>query len=201
MPAAGQGLLARLRAQDGFTLPELLLVVALVPIVLIGALRMLDTSARLVPQNVEYANAIQDAGAGAARIARDLRSAYRIVGTTPNSVTFFAYLNGVNTQINISCDIPGSAPPGSGLTYRRCVRTTAAAGATLGAPGSGQVVVDRVLNGTAEDPVFAFSPDPIYPTYVGLRLRVPSRGESADGFTHPIAIDNGALLRNATVGT
>lgn len=194
-----RGLRARLRAEDGFTLPELLVVAALLPIVLVALLGALDTQARLTPQTMQYAAAVEEAGSGVARAIQDLRAATRIVGTTPNAVVFDRPMGGSQTaRVTISCDVPAPAGPAGPLgTYRRCVRTVVpAAGAT-----TTSVVVDRLLNGTSDDPVFRFSPDAIFPTYISMRVRVPSRGEDSKGFTHPVIIDNGTLLRNATLGS
>lgn len=206
MAAEGSSTRARLRnrlaAEDGFTLPELLVVIALLPIVLVAMFNMLDTSTKLVPRGVDYAHAVDDAGVGSARILGELRQAQRIIGTTPNSVTFVVPIRGVSTQVNLSCDVTGATPSGSTVPYRRCVRTSAPVGTALPDPTKGDVVIDRLLNGTADDPVFTYTPDAIFPKYVRLLVRVPSQGEgSGGGVTHPIVIDNGTLLRNATLGT
>ncbi|MDX6666357.1 MAG: hypothetical protein QOG68_2563 [Solirubrobacteraceae bacterium] len=189
------------REQAGFTLVEVIVVLAILPVVLVALLSTLDTGAQIGPRTVEYANAVEQAGNGVSLAIRDVRQAYRIVGTTPNSVTFLAVINGNDTQINISCDIASPATDNSGVAYRRCVRTTAAATGTLPSPTTGTVLVDRVINGTSDDPVFDFTPDAISPTFVGMTIRVPSQGEGKAGFNHPISIDNGTLLRNNFLGS
>ena len=205
MPRAGtrgwSALRARLRAEHGFTLPELLMGMAILPVVLVALLSALDTSAQLAPRSVQYASAVSDSGAGVSLAIRDVRQAYRIVGTTPNSLTLYAQINGTDTQVNISCDVPSPATDDSGTSYRRCVRSTAAVGAALPSPATGTVLVDRIINGTLDDPVFTYTPDAIVPTFVAMEVRVPSRGEGKAGFTHPITIDNGTLLRNNILGS
>src|SRR3954463_2254338 len=94
----------RLRAEDGFTLPALLVVMALLPIVALSLFKTLDTTAKLAPRSAEYASAVQQAGSGVGLTMRDIRQAYRILGTTPNSVTFLAVLNGVDQKVNVSCN-------------------------------------------------------------------------------------------------
>jgi len=190
----------RLRAQDGFTLPELLVVLAMLPFVALALFKTLDTTSQLAPRSAEYANAVQQAGSGVSLTMRDIRQAYRILGTTPNSVTFLAVLNGVDQKVNISCDITSTAKDDSGQFLRRCVKTTATPTGTLPSPAVGQILIDRLIDGTATAPVFTYSPDEIVPTFVRMLVQVPSRGEGQKGFTHPITIDNGTELRNNLVG-
>ena len=193
--------MGRLRAQDGFTLPELLVVMALLPIIALALMNMLDTTAKLAPKSTEFANAVQEGGTGVSLAMRDVRQAYRIAGTTPNSITFYANINGADIRENISCDIPSTARDTNGALLRRCVKTTAAANAALPSPATGQILVDRVSNGTSADPVFHYSPDPISPTFVRMLIKVPARGEDNDGFSHTITIDNGTELRNNQLGS
>jgi hypothetical protein len=75
------------------------------------------------------------------------------------------------------------------------VKVEAAVGASLPAVSTGQVVVDRVL-----DPgVFTFSPSPLAPTYVTVRIVVPAAGERADGHAHRVTLDDGFYIRNASL--
>lgn len=189
-----------MRAEHGFTLPEVLVVLAVLPLVLIALLKALDTTSQLAPRSVAYADAVGEAGTGLSRAIRDIRQAYRVLGSTPNSLTFQAVIGGTDTQVHIACDVASPATDDSGAAYRRCVRSTAAVGGTLPAPGVGTVLVDRLVNGSLDDPVFTFTPDPISPSFVRMQVRVPSRGEGNAGFTHPITIDNGTLLRNSILG-
>jgi prepilin-type N-terminal cleavage/methylation domain-containing protein len=193
--------MGRLRAQDGFTLPELLVVLALLPIIGLALFKTLDTTAQLAPRSSQYAAAIQESGSGVSLAMRDIRQAYRIVGTTPNSMTFLAVIGGVDQQVHIACNITSTARADNGQYLRRCVQTTAAIGASLPAPSVGTVLVERLINGTSADPVFHFSPDPVLPTFVRMLVKVPARGEGSQGFTHTITIDNGTELRNNLIGS
>jgi hypothetical protein len=175
--------------------------VAILPIALLALLKTLDTSAQLAPRSVQYATVVGEAGSGFSHAMREIRQAYRVVGTTPNSMTFYAVVNGADTQVSIACDIASPAVDESGAAYRRCVRTSAAVGAALPSPTRGRVLIDRVVNGTADDPVFTYTPNPISPTFVHMQVQVPSRGEGSKGLTHPITIDNGTLLRNNALGS
>lgn len=196
------GLRARLAAQAGFTLPELLVVVAMVPFVLLAALSTLDTGAKIAPRNVQYSDAVGEVGGGLSRAIREIRQAYRVIGTTPNAITFLVVANGVDTQVTINCGVTSSATDAGGGALRRCVRTSATVGATMPSPTTGAILVDRLTNGTADDPVFDYSPDAIAPTFVHMTVSVPSRGEGrADTISHPIVVDDGTLLRNNALGS
>lgn len=191
----------RLRGQEGFTLPELLVVMAILPVVVIALFSTLDTAGKLAPRTVEYSQAVQSAGNGMSRAIRELRQTYRVVATTPNSVTFLtARAGSVAMQVNISCTVP-SGDTENGAALRRCVRTQAAVGSALPNPNTGTVLVDDILNGTLEDPVFEYTPNAIHPTFVRMYVRLPARGEGEAGTrTHPITLDDGTLLRNNSLG-
>jgi prepilin-type N-terminal cleavage/methylation domain-containing protein len=191
----------RLRAEEGFTLPELLVVLALLPVVLVALLGALDTSAQIAPRTVNHAAAVGEAGNGLSRAIREIRQAYRVLGTTPNTITFLRLVNGVDTQVTIACDVTSTAVDEHGAALRRCVRTSAPVGTALPSPTRGTVLVDHLLNGSATDPVFTYTPTPIAPTFVAMEVRVPSRGEGTGGRSHPITIDDGTLLRNNALGT
>lgn len=191
----------RLRAEDGYTLTEVLVVMAILPFVLVAMLNMLDTSAKLAPRSVQYAAAVREAGNGLSRAIREIRQAYRVIGTTPNSLTFLAFVRNVETQVSITCNVPSPAVGPGGQALRRCVRTAAPVGLSLPSPTVGAVLVDRMTNGTTTDPVFAYTPNAIAPTFVRMQVRVPSRGESTEGRSHPITIDDGTQLRNNAFGT
>lgn len=190
----------RLRAEDGFTLPELLVVLALLPVVLIALFSVLDTSAQIAPRNVNYAAAVGESGSGLSLAIREIRQAYRVVGTTPNSITFLRVVNGVDTQVSISCSVASTAVDDTGAALRRCVRTSAKVGTALPSPNRGTILVDHLVNGTDGDPVFAYTPSPIAPTFVQMQIQVPSRGDATTGPSHPITLDDGTLLRNNALG-
>jgi prepilin-type N-terminal cleavage/methylation domain-containing protein len=184
------------RREEGFSLVELLVVMTMLPIVLGATLMALDTGAKIAPKTIEYGNAVRGADAGVSRMVRELRQSYRIVGATPNAITFDGVYKGVDQRVSYQCDVD---EPG-GRDLRRCVRVAVAQGGTLPALSTGTVVVDQLVNGTLADPVFDLMPDPINPNYVGVRALVASNGERKDGLRHAITITNGALLRNNVLG-
>jgi prepilin-type N-terminal cleavage/methylation domain-containing protein len=195
-----------LRSQDGFTLIEMLMVTAMLPIVLGATFSGLEFAEKQTPKNVEYAQAISSTSAGLQRMIRDIRQAYRIDSTTPNSVDFNAVIGSVDLEILYECDL--AYPSTTGNThykeYRRCRRVSTTTGSSLPSISNGAVVIDRLLNGTTEQPVFTFKDskgesDPTNPTYIEAKIKVPARGELNTGLNHTITFNNGTSLPNVTL--
>jgi prepilin-type N-terminal cleavage/methylation domain-containing protein len=197
------GLRRRLASESGFTLIEVLVVAAILPLVLVATLGPFEFAQKQTPKNVEYTTAISSASTGLQRMMREIRQAYRIDGTTPNSIDFNAVINSSDLEILYSCNV--AYPTNTGNThaaeYRRCKRVSATTGTTLPSISAGVVVIDRLLDGTSANPVFTFknssgNSDPTHPTYVEARIRVPARGELNSGLNHAIELDNGTALPN-----
>lgn len=188
----------RLRRDDGVSLTEVLVVCSVLVIVLLGILQTLDTAATAVPRDVERTHAIAEGRVGVARMVRELRGAETVRGTTPNSVDFETAVDGALRRIRFACEVPDAAVDG----LRRCTRVHADDGAPLPAPADGETLVSRVRNGTAEDPVFAGTPDGIAPRYLRVRVLVPSTGERTgrDRPGHDVLFEDGAYLRNRDLG-
>lgn len=179
------------------------MVALLLPVVVLAMLSVLDTGASLTPSAVEYSHAVQEASVGLQRMTREVREAYNVLGTTPNSIDFQATINGVDEHIFYECDEPyptTAANPYSG-SYHRCLRVSAPTGSALPSIAGGAVIVDRLLNGTPTSPVFSYTPDPISPTYVQAQIQVPARGALASGPSHAITLAAGTQLRNNSLGT
>jgi hypothetical protein len=203
-PRWRRGRIAALRgSESGFTIIELLVVAALLPVVLFALLGPLDVAASLTPKDVEYTHAVQDASVGLQRMIREIRQAYNVVATTPNSITFNVVLAGSDQQVMYECDEPYPTNTGNpnASSYHRCLRVAAASGVALPAIGTGQPIIDRLLNGTSTDPVFSYTPSPITPSYVEAQIKLPARGSLSKGLNHTITLDNGTLLRNEAIGT
>ena len=199
----------RIRDERGLTLVEMLVTVLVMGLVMTAILGMLDTSARIVPKDTERAVAIGEAQSGLNRIVRELRQAYRILGSTSSSVQM---------RVNVLReDDATSGPEYANLTVEyscggdpgRCVRREAPAGAGL--PATGTVVIDRVLNGGVAIPparaVFDFDQSPdrsvgvtaasVRPTYVTVRVEVPAAGErGAGGYGNSVVLEDGLYVRN-----
>jgi prepilin-type N-terminal cleavage/methylation domain-containing protein len=206
----GSEVFHNVREQErGLTLVEMLVTVLVMGVLLTGILGILDTSARIVPKDTERATAIGEAQSGLNRIVRELRQAYRILGSAPNSVQM---------RVNVLRDDPATTGPDyANLTVEyscggdpgRCLRREAPVGSSL--PAAGTVVVDRVLNGEATIPaqraVFDFDQSPdrsvgvtaasVRPTYVTVRIEVPAAGErGAAGYANSVVLEDGLYVRN-----
>jgi prepilin-type N-terminal cleavage/methylation domain-containing protein len=208
-PRSRLSLAARRRAQldlgsqAGFTLIEMLVVAAILPIVVIATLGPLDFAQTQTPKDVEYGHAITSASAGLQRMIRDIRQAYRIDLTTANSIDFNAVIGSSDLEIFYECDLPYPSTTGNThyKEYRRCLRVSAPTGTALPSIEKGTVMIDTLLNGTTEHPVFKFwdsseHEDPTNPTYVEASISVPARGALNSGLNHTISFHIGTALPN-----
>jgi competence protein ComGC len=192
-----------MQSAAGFALVELLVVALLLPVVLVAVLSVLDTGGSLAPTQVEYSHAVQEGSVGLQGMVREVRQAYNVLGSTPNSIDFLATIDGVDEHIFYGCDQPYPANPSNPYAagYHRCLRVSAPTGSPLPPITTGTVAIDRLLNGTLANPVFTFTPDPISPTYVEAQIQIPARGALAAGPSHAITLDAGTQLRNYSLGT
>lgn len=178
-------------------LVELMVVSLILAVLLAATMTLLEAGTRAETRGQEFAAAIADAQAGLARMVREIRQASSVTATTPNSIDFVVTLAGAAQRVFYECDIPRAGTP-----YDECVRLSAAAGAALPALSTAVPMIPRIANGTAADPVFAYSPDAIAPTYVDIKLELPAAGglTGGRGLGHNIVLDTGAYLRNLDVG-
>ena len=79
------------------------------------------------------------------------------------------------------------------VQYRQCVRYSGPVG---GAVTGGQVVVERLINGTTSQPVFTYVPDRIRPRVVRVQIVLPASGGPAPGYMHRVVLRDAAFLRN-----
>ena len=183
------------------SLIELMITVSLLALVLGAVLALMDAGASQLPKDQERAHAMREAQVGLDRMVRELRQSYFVRSTTPNAMDVYVRLNGQSRHVHWTCNVRAPDTPENPYdqNYRRCIRREAGIFQPLPSIASGEVVVDRVVNGAT--PVFEFTPNPIRPTYVTVRLEVPARGGLIDGFKHKVTFNDGFLLRNVTVGT
>ena len=193
-------------SESGFSLAEVLAAMMIFAVLLGATVTFLNTAEITSSKDTETANATQEAQTGLDRMVRDLRQASSVVIADPNTLDVTVG----DKEIRYQC---GVADP-TDSRYRRCVRSAGAVGAVP--PGTGgEVVVARLLNGTAERPVFTYTyppaaetdaddeaadpadPDPApQPTYVTMALAVPAAGERKGGYKHEVVLDTGFYLRN-----
>jgi prepilin-type N-terminal cleavage/methylation domain-containing protein len=194
---------ARLAAEEGFTIIEVLVTAAILAAVLTALLTPFEFAQSQTPKEVEYAKSITEASTGLQEMMREIRQAYRVDSTTPNSITFNATINSSNLEILYECDLP--YPENTGNThwreYHRCRRVSATTGHALPAIATGGVVIDRLLDGTSVAPVFTFKDSSGHvnatnPTYVEAKILVPARGPLNSGLNHAIELKNGTEIPN-----
>lgn len=191
-----------MRDQRGYTLVELLVAMSLTVVVLAGIVTMLVLAARVQARDSRYAYAQDDARTGLDRMVNEIRQAVSVVASGPNFVDMNVYLNSGGEpqeyQVYYECDIPQP-----GTSYNECVRVQAAVGASLPSLSTGDPVITNLENGTATEPVFTWAPSPVAPYYMTATIDVPaSDGGNTTlgmGFTHTVAISDGALMRNLNV--
>jgi hypothetical protein len=182
--------------QGGFTVMEMAVASAVLVLVVGALMAPMITSASVQSRDSNYAYAQQEARTGLDSMVAQIRQAWAILGTTPNSVEMNVNLAGVAEHVFYECDVP---QPGSSV-YRECVRLQAAAGSALPPVSAGMVVIRNLTNGTTTDPVFSFAPDPVAPYYMTATVKVPASDGVNGGLTHSITFSDGALMRNQNVG-
>jgi Tfp pilus assembly protein PilX len=166
----------------GYALVELLVVASLLVIVLGAILALGETTQRIAPKESERALVIREAQVGLHRMTRELRHAYQtptVSGSTMEAAVLAA--NGATRTVRYDCD---EAHP-TDSAYTRCLRQVLSGGTW----SAGEVVIDRVLNGTT---VFSSTP----PDYVSATVEVAARGGLKDGYDHRVILDDGIYMRN-----
>ena len=159
---------------------------SLLTVVLLGILALLDTSARIGPQDQERGQAIQDSQVGLYRMTRELRQAHTVVSGDADTLTVQVLPRGSTVPVTVTWDCGAAHPTDS--TMRRCTRRVGS--------GSAELVIDRVVNGSR--PVFEYDATPTAARYVRASVIVPSRGErrAATGHRHEIVLADGFYMRN-----
>jgi hypothetical protein len=171
--------------EAGYGLIELMMVSTLLIIVLGAILALGETTQRIAPKESERAHVIREAQVGLHRMTRELRHAYQaptVTGSTMQATVLVA--GGTPRTVRYDCD---EVHP-TDSAYTRCLRHVLSGSTWTG----GEVVIDRVLNGTA---VFSL-PTPPTPDYVGATVEVAARGDLKDGYDHRVILEDGIYMRN-----
>jgi Tfp pilus assembly protein PilW len=189
-------LMHRLQDQSGFSLVELMVVMALlIPVILAISVPLLAAQ-RNQTRDANYADAQQQSRSGLESMVAQIRQATLILASGSNFVEMNVTLNGTALLVQYECDI---AQPGS-TTLHECVRVQAPAGGSLPSLSTGAVVVPNLQNGNTANPVFSWGPDPNAPYYMTATIQVPASNNNNIGLTHSLVFSDGALMRNLNVG-
>jgi prepilin-type N-terminal cleavage/methylation domain-containing protein len=174
----------KLRRDEGFTLPELLIGMTIGLLVVGTGVMVFTTAIRSQPRTSDRLAKIRDARTASERIVRELRQGWDTPTATSSQLSILTYVH------SATCGGPGagSAIP-CRVTYScsggACTRTEAQPNG--GSPGPSRTVV----SGLAGSPVFTYSPSSAAPTWVGITLSYPAAsGDDA------VTIEDGATLRN-----
>ena len=186
---------AKYRSEAGFSLTELLVVIALLSVVLGALMGPLTVSQRIEARDTNYDYAQQAARTGLDSMVAQIRQATSFAPAA-NTVVINVTLQGVALTVEYECYI---LQPGS-TKYHECLRVQVAQGGTLPSITTGRIVVQNLLNGTSASPLFTWGPDPNAPYYMTATIQVPASGGNYLGLTHSITLSDGALMRNLNVG-
>lgn len=184
------------REQGGWSLIELLMVMVALGVITSATMAALTNGATVESRDTEWALSLQAGRAGLARMAAEIRQSYSLNAATSNSIDFNVSEGGNNERVYYECDVAQA-----GTSHRECVRLQTTVGGSLPTLSSGAPMVTNVLNGTSSDPVFTYSPDPLDPNYVQLRIELPASGnlKASQGLSHTIVFQDGAFLRNQSL--
>ena len=168
-----------MRDESGWSVIELMLVAVLLAIVLGGTLNLLDTTAKIAPQEQERAHAVREAQVGLARMTRELRQAVRVNASANPALIISVDTPVAGVRRTVTYDCTGTSPT---------VATTKACRRSQSGGLQNEVVIDRVTNST----VFTADGN----DYFKVRIEVPASGERQQGLRHKIVLDDGFFMRN-----
>ena len=176
--------------EDGFTLIEMLVAMAMGVVVMGGVLILLIGAMRSQPRLDKQATNIQTARFVLARMTREIRNGIRVDNPTASSISFEAYVR--HATCGGKTTLASTAQPiKCEVTYKcsgtSCTRIEATPSVYTGTA----VTVFSGLNNPSS--VFSWSPS-TSPTYIGITLKIPDpEGSGA------LTVSDGASLRNATL--
>ena len=188
MPAADISKRLRMRGEDGFTLVELLVGMAMSLVIGAGALALLDIAEPLSDRELQREVAVAEGRSGLERMIRDLRNADLVNATSATLIDVNTRTPSGPQRVVYQCNSAFQV-----VTYRQCVRY---AGPVGGSVSNGIVVIERLINGTTSQPVFTYVPDRIRPRVARIQIVLPASGGPAPGYMHRIVLRDAAFLRN-----
>jgi prepilin-type N-terminal cleavage/methylation domain-containing protein len=179
------GLLAALRRQNGYTLPELLVGLTIGLIIAAAGSTVVVMAVQSQPRTTERAGQIQQGRVMMETLTRELRQGESVLAASNSQLQILTY---------VSASSCGSGAAGSAklcrVTYScgstSCTRTE------IGASGTGASTTETVAAGiTGPNVFFPGQTPPADPTYVDVRLVYPQ-----DDGAEAVTLDDGAALRN-----
>jgi prepilin-type N-terminal cleavage/methylation domain-containing protein len=174
----------RLRRNDGFTLPELL-VAAMIALIVAGAgMTLLITMVRSQPAVSEKAGQVQQGRTMLETLSRELRQGESVLSPTTSGLGVITYVN------SATC---GGAPASNSILCRvtYACNSTSCTRTEQNPDGTGSAAPETVVRGITGPNVFSYQGAAGDPSYVGIRLIFP-----ADDGSEAITLDGGAALRN-----
>lgn len=177
------------RAEEGFTLVELLVAVTIGMVVVGGAVTVMIGALHSGPRTESKVTAVQQGRVAVERITRELRQGIEVLDVPTPEADQLAFITYVKQS-------PCGGSPAS--TAQPCrVTYTCAAGACSRAvqePGDSSAGTGvEVVNGLATANVFSYVLDGTEPTYVGVELTFTTQEGSG-----PVVVADGAALRNGS---
>lgn len=173
-------------SEEGYTLPELLVALAIGLLVAFGATSMVMMAVKAEPRTSEKAGQLQQGRAMTERLVRELRQGEEVFNPTASGVEVLSMVHAT------SC---GGAAGGSAILCRMIYACEAGActRAERNPDGSGSAPAEEVVSGLASSDVFGYesSGEEQTPNYVTVKLEFP--GQSG---AESVTVADGAGLRN-----
>ena len=182
---------ARMAAEGGSSLIELLVAMAIFTFVMGAALSLFEVAVKSAPKDQERAVAVREAQTGLSGMTRRNPNAYDIVELTPNAIDFLVARQGVNKRVRYECGVTDNDITPA---LKKCQRSEATLSSPdrgpLPATGTPRKVIGRMLNGTAADPVLSYTMPPMEPLDPRGRSAGLSRGQPGLRL-HPVGLRGG----------
>ena len=172
--------------EAGFSLIELIVVMAMLTVALGSILTVVERTTRLSNDDRERAEAIRSAQVELDGVLREARQAFRVNPSSGNMLDISLHRAGTTRRVVFDCSV---AHPTLADT-RRCTRHEILSDGSLTAA---RVAIDRVRNTS----VFAYTPATGTTEHVEVTVEVPASGERrGPGFKHLIRLHDGFAVRN-----
>lgn len=181
----GRGSVRGRRGEKGYTLPELLIALAIGMLVVFGATSMVMMAVKAEPRTSEKAGQLQQARTVAERLVRELRQGREVIAASATGLEVITTVHGS------SCGAGG----GAGTLLCRVVYECEGGACTRAErepDGSGSAPAEQVVSGLSSPAVFGYEAEEGQsPNYVTVRMVFPG-GQGGESVT----VADGAELRN-----